>query len=317
MPLHSRYARKKRPARSPDDALVLAARRGDIGGLRAALDAGAANLGEALARAIRSDRPLAVAYLLDRGADPNALIWFGQFFEMPLIFAVACGRIACAEALVDHGAWLAACQDQPLGPLHWAVENGSLRMMRALLARGADVNDGTWDNYHWGEELWEGLTCLEIAARRNRLGIARALLDAGARTEPPADREEAGPPGSGRSTALEDAARHPQGDKLFQLLLERGATDPDGRALAIAVERGDVAKAKLLLAAGAPIQQRPLNKLREKLLFRGEATRRHDARPGRLARARLQAGSSRNRGASVALAARPRRARRGFFRRVA
>lgn len=56
---------------TPDDWLLRSARRGEVGGLRAALADGATLLDAALVVAARRGRTLAAEYLLDRGADAN------------------------------------------------------------------------------------------------------------------------------------------------------------------------------------------------------------------------------------------------------
>src|SRR5258708_3394493 len=66
---------------------------------------------------------------------------------------------------------LSACGGGPLTTVIVAARNGDAAQIRALAARGADVNERAGVN---------GWTPLEHAIHKNQLGSVQALLDAGA-----------------------------------------------------------------------------------------------------------------------------------------
>ncbi|TMW68383.1 hypothetical protein Poli38472_005851 [Pythium oligandrum] len=146
-----------------------------------------------------------VVELLDRGADPNAVIGdlsstalhaashngrlkvvqvllaFGASMNeadargmTPLMSAVGNGQVQVAQFLMRAGADLSRCNTQGESALHDAVRNGSVRMIRLLLDQGADVNV---------QNARTGQTPLHIAAVTGNLAKCRLLLGYKADTE--------------------------------------------------------------------------------------------------------------------------------------
>jgi len=121
--------------------------------------------------------PVAVGLLIERGADPNAKE--KTYGQTPLIFAAAYNRPDAIGVLLEHGANVAAATkgrvpaDEPMGgltALHYAVRQGNLEAVDALLDKGADVNGVSADN----------TTPLMIAAINGRFDLALHLLERGA-----------------------------------------------------------------------------------------------------------------------------------------
>lgn len=81
--------------------------------------------------------PAAVAILLERGADPDAVA-ANPMRVTPLHSAVAARDAASVEALLAAGATADAVQAGGYTPLMGAAHNGDERSVRALLAAGAD-----------------------------------------------------------------------------------------------------------------------------------------------------------------------------------
>jgi ankyrin repeat protein len=78
-----------------------------------------------------------VKLLVEAGADVNAGSW------PPLCRAVEKNNTAIAEYLIDHGANVNYPKDW--GPLHQApYVSNNMEMVKLLLARGADINAGSW-----------------------------------------------------------------------------------------------------------------------------------------------------------------------------
>jgi ankyrin repeat protein len=132
---------------SADERLCDAALRGDLAGIAAALLA---------------------------GADPNVVE--GSYDETPLHRAAIYGRVAAIGALVAAGACVDRTDLNGWTPLMYAAQNGETAAIDALLAAGADV-------HRVNNAGKEGLTALHLASRWGRLGAARMLVKAGARTD--------------------------------------------------------------------------------------------------------------------------------------
>ncbi|MCY4025992.1 MAG: ankyrin repeat domain-containing protein [Acidobacteria bacterium] len=219
-----------------------------------------------------ADRPLAdaarradwgvVRALVERGADvterqgdgATALHWAAYWDEVEL-----------AGLLIEAGADVDAANDLGVTPLWAAAENGGAAMAQRLLDAGADPD----------VPLLSGETPLMTAARVGAADVAGLLLGAGADADATAGRSQ---------TALMWAVsqRHPG---VVEVLLAHGAavdarTDvwtemvkttpepwnpeyvagiPQGgyTPLLFAARVGDLASAKLLVAAGADVDDQP------------------------------------------------------------
>ena len=218
-----------------DQPLADAARRADWGVVRALVGQGA----DVTAR---------------QGDGATALHWAAYWDEVEL-----------AALLIEAGAEVNAANDLGVTPLWAAAENGSAAMARRLLDAGANPN----------VPLLSGETPLMTAARAGAAEVAGQLLDAGADVDATAGRSQ---------TALmwAVAQRHPA---VVEVLLGHGAavdarTDvwtevvkttpepwnpeyvaeiPQGgyTPLLFAARVGDIASAKLLVAAGADVNDQP------------------------------------------------------------
>ncbi|MXZ72186.1 MAG: hypothetical protein F4Z04_11900 [Acidobacteria bacterium] len=203
-----------------------------------------------------------VRTLIEDGADVDARQGDGA---TALHWAAYWDELEVATLLMRSGAEVNAANDLGVTPLWAAAENGSAPMAQRLLDAGADPN----------VSLLSGETPLMTAARVGAADVARALLEAGAETSMTAGRSQ---------TALmwAVAQRHPT---VVGVLLEHGApvdarTDvwtevvkttpepwnpeyvaelPQGgyTPLLFAARAGDLASAKLLVAAGADVDDQP------------------------------------------------------------
>jgi ankyrin repeat protein len=135
---------------------------------------------------------------LEQGVPVDARDHLGR---TALDLAATMGRTEVFNYLLEHGADPAATDDQGSSVLASAAFGAELSVVQTLLARSVDVN-GTGD-----------ATCpLEFAAIRNRVDIARVLLDAGALV----------PAGSANCAPLHSAVLFGRMEVL-ELLIERGA----------------------------------------------------------------------------------------------
>ena len=180
-----------------------------------------------------NDLPTASA-LIAAGADVNAANEYGV---TPLFQAATNRSLPMLDALLDAGANAGASMSSGETVLMRAVRSGSLPAVERLLVRGADVN---------GAQRSRGQTALMWAATRQRVDIARTLLDSGADV---LIRSRTG------FSPLMFAAR--EGSvAMSQLLVEAGddvsATAERGyTALLVATVRGHVDVAMFLLEQGA------------------------------------------------------------------
>lgn len=121
-----------------------------------------------LLTAVEHDQPRMVNLLIDKGANYNQLASKHHF--MPLHFAVINGRLNAAKALINRGANLN--QDSDFGsPMHLAAMQGHGELIPILAGKGGDVNL---------KSQYKGVTPLIVATTNNDLPVVQALLDAGA-----------------------------------------------------------------------------------------------------------------------------------------
>jgi uncharacterized protein len=207
--------------------------------------------------ATRNGDKHAVRALLKQGADVNATDADGT---TALLWASYRDDIESADLLIGGGANVNAANDLGATPLWTASLNGSPAMVRTLLRAGANPNAA----------LLLGETPLMVAARAGNPDVVEQLLARGATVNARAARGQ---------TALMWAVvqKHPE---IVKLLLAHGAdvharsdvwsqmmaVPPHGRpeynsmiphgsdtALMFAARAGDVTSAKLLVAAGATV----------------------------------------------------------------
>ncbi|XP_030540480.1 ankyrin repeat domain-containing protein 65-like isoform X2 [Rhodamnia argentea] len=122
------------------EAVLMAARRGDIAGLSSLLHGGATadyrdqyGLAPVHAAAIRGHTE-AVGLLLDFGSDVECRDNEGH---TPMHLAVECGSVETTEALIDKGANVNAASDSGATPLYIARVMGYQEIVELLLRRGA------------------------------------------------------------------------------------------------------------------------------------------------------------------------------------
>ena len=210
-----------------------------------------------LVDAAKQDDAAAVVALLDGGASVTAAEPDGA---TALHWASHHDAAETVARLLDAGADVNAPTDLGVTPLWAASQNGSAAMVATLLEAGADPN----------RALLAGETALMVAARAGAPDVARLLLAFGA------DTAASGPRGQ---TAMMWAVGQHHADVVAVLLAHGAAVDarsdvwsqmmavpPHGQpeynadiphggntALMFAARSGDIASARLLIAAGADV----------------------------------------------------------------
>lgn len=240
------------PTAASSTPLTRAAMNGDVDQVRLLIDRGAA-----IDRADRFRTPLEAAtsravveLLLERGADPK----LGRV----LIDVIRRGELDLVERLLDLGADVNARDSRSQTPAFYAAEAPAGDPILALLiARGADVDRAN--------DL--GDTALHMACKRCSLVAVELLLAAGAsvRTKSRRKMRPLHWATHGRERGEDSAA-------LIERLLAAGAGPIDARnewgqtALWLAVDRGDVAAARALVAAGARVDVKDDDKLSPRMI---------------------------------------------------
>ena len=210
-----------------------------------------------LIEAVKAGDAERVRALLESGADAGAAELDGS---TALLWATHRDDVETVRLLIEAGAEVSAANDLGATPLWAASENRSTAVVRTLLDAGADPN----------RELLSGETPVMVAARAGSAEVVRLLAAGGADL----DRQ-----GSRGQTALMWAAaqRHPE---VLEALLEAGAdlgvrsdvwtqvmaVPPHSRpeynreiphggntALLFAVRAGDLPSARVLVEAGADV----------------------------------------------------------------
>ena len=217
--------------------LIEAVRNGDAAELRARLtgpvdvNARQPDGATALHWAVHHEDVVAADLLIGAGADVSAANDLGV---TPLLLACRRGHGALVDRLLAAGADANAALPSGATALMAAARAGRLEAVNALLARGARVN---------AVEAARGQTALMWAVANRRPAITRALLDhganVGART---VTRRRVYNMGGSRS-----AGSASRGIALEEVV-EGGST-----ALLFAARSGDVESARMLLAAGADV----------------------------------------------------------------
>ena len=217
--------------------LITAVRNGDAAELRARLvgpvdvNARQPDGATALHWAVHHEDVAAVDLLIGAGADADAANDLGV---TPLLMACRRGHGPLVERLLAAGADANAALPSGETALMAAARAGSVEAVNALLARGARVN---------AAEATRDQTALMWAVANRRPAVTRALLDhgadVGART---ATRRRVYNMGGSRS-----AGSASRGIALEEVV-EGGSTP-----LLFAARSGDVESARLLLAAGADV----------------------------------------------------------------
>ena len=226
----------------------------------AASDAAARDL--RLVEAARHSNREAVRALLQQKIDVNEPQPDGA---TALHWAAYRDDLDTASLLIHAGANVNAVNELGVAPLYLACDNGSTAMVQALLTAGANPN----------ATLPSGETALMTAARSGGVGAVKALLARGAKVNAPETRDA--------QTALMWAVsqRHPDitealiaagadvkaRSNIYRKVVARGTgsgADGEGGAIGVmeqggytpllfASRVGDVASARLLLAAGADV----------------------------------------------------------------
>ena len=168
----------------------------------------------------------AVTLLIEAGADVNAANALGA---TPLWLAAINGGAPMVERLLEAGADPNVSLKMGETPLMTAARSGSLQTVERLLDHGADIN---------AAEHERGQTALMWAVAQRHAGVARFLIE-------------------------EDADLHARSKVWYQLENTAGNTNPSGNfrmahggstPLLFAARHGDVETARVLVEAGADVQ---------------------------------------------------------------
>jgi ankyrin repeat protein len=230
-------------------ALAVAAKQQDKAAVRALLkqradvNAPESDGATALHWAAHWDDVETAALLIKAGANVNAK---NEYDVTPLALATENGSLLMVQRLLKAGANPNATTSTGEAPLMTAVRVGNVPMVKAMLAAGANVNA-----QGGGREQ----SALMWAVERHDQEVIRVLLaekaDVNARSEarPEYVTFSRGNPQGGRLTGLADQTLESDGSRPGLRWIKKGGMT----ALMFAARDGDLESAKLLLAAGANV----------------------------------------------------------------
>jgi uncharacterized protein len=201
-----------------------------------------------------------VTALINAGADPNEKLPLGR---TPLMEASRTGNVETMKVLIDHGAQVNAKETlRGTTPLMWAADEGHAAAIKLLVERGADIKaQSSLVERGRGPALGKSSDPRkQVAAQGAALAAGQASPPLGAgRTAAPG---RAGGRGRGRGAAAATAGGTDQFDDAaaaaFGFGGGRQAPVKDGGALTplvYAVRANDLESVKVLLAAGADVNQ--------------------------------------------------------------
>ncbi len=225
---------------------------GDTAALRALLakkadvNAPQADGATALHWAVYRDDLAAVELLLKAGANARAANGFGV---TPLALAAENGNAAITQRLLEAGADANERVRNSDTVLMMAARTGNVATMKALLDRGAEVN---------ATETARGTTALMWAVAQRHPEAAKLLIDRGADVKAAsANAWQARPVRYAKATDPRPAQGRNQ-DLVVSEVGPRNARGTDGGGLtplAFAARANDLESVRLLLAAGADVNQ--------------------------------------------------------------
>jgi ankyrin repeat protein len=230
-----------------DRALIAAASRGDVAGVRRALAAGASVTATdgrgatALVRAAYGNHVAVARLLVEAGADVNY-----QDQSKQSAFLIATSEVGDDTRLLDltlaHGARLQAKDSFDGTGLIRAADRGFPRIIARLLDAGIEidhVNNLGWTALHEAIVLGDG------SARYVR--TVRLLVEAGADVRLPTQRDQVRP--------LTHAERRGF-DRIAAILRDAQPSWTPGRRLLVHAQRGSVTAAEAALRDGARLEHR-------------------------------------------------------------
>jgi ankyrin repeat protein len=201
-----------------------------------------------------------IAALIAGGADPNEPLPLGR---TPLMVASRTGNVDAMKALLDHGADVNAKETlRGTTPLMWAADEGHAAAIQLLLQRGADIKARSNPAERGrGPALGKANDPRRaVAAQGAALAAREASPDLGA-LNALSGRGGAGQRGGGRGRGAAGAAGadvDQNDDAAVAAGFGRGPQPKDGGELpplVFAVRSNDLESVKVLLAAGADVNQ--------------------------------------------------------------
>jgi ankyrin repeat protein len=200
----------------------------------------------ALHWAVYSDDLATVDLLLKAGANPKSANGFGA---TPLSLAAEHGNPAITQRLLDAGADSNERMLNTDTVLMMAARTGNVATMKLLLDRGADVN---------AKETTRGTTALMWAAAQGHAAAVQLLVDRGAAVSVASNPAWQDRPVGYAKASDPRPSRKRDNSNVVSQIGPRNLRDQRGGGLTplvFAVRANDVNSARILLAAGADVNQ--------------------------------------------------------------
>ncbi|MGI9548920.1 MAG: ankyrin repeat domain-containing protein [Bdellovibrionales bacterium] len=155
------------------------------------------HLTKKLHKAISKDKSLnEIGYLIDRGADPNAIRspnflikWILALRKTAISIASEKRDFEILNLLIDKGADLNTTiftpQGEKIGALHIASEQGDLPMVKFLIKNGVNVNNKTFrhkENFIYFS-VEKSRTAMHFASKNGHVEVVKFLVEQGAKVD--------------------------------------------------------------------------------------------------------------------------------------
>jgi len=236
--------------------IVEAAKKGDLAAVKSQIASGvSADTKDSRGRsslyhAVNEGKKEIANFLISEGANVNSKRDDG---DTPLMIAARKGDAEMVKALIEAKADITQADNFGRNPLMMAAQSGSKELFDFILSKGADLN--AIDKYESSP--------LIFAMRYGHMDLAKYILGKGAKVWKPKPVTYSKKP---IVLKIEDKVQ-PGMEKVIEDLDKKEVKLRQKTELFYAIEKGDLALVKLLVAKGSPVLVKDVEQSRENIIY--------------------------------------------------